>query len=348
MAERKQELISVTRESDAPDTAHQQERPQFHNLDDTYEDACDFGKFALNPCGCLLDSVIRCAPKIGKYLESHAQQIVYIIIVFGSWAVVFTKVYPLLKEPTIPSYHKNIGRLVFLSCVASWQIASNTCPGNITKANMAKYDNYHYDGWLYKDNNICPTLMIRKLARSKYDRHISRHVPRFDHYCGWIDMPVGEENYRVFILFLVVHMLMCTYGSVILWRLLSHMALQQSTVRNIVQHEILISLTLVIMIVMTGLLGGFLLFHLFLIANNTTTNEYHKWKDIKSWHEDATSKFTQQSASTRDGDEENSHGDFVTNPGPMPTNAYNMGCYANVHEVMFPRSLRRRNHQHVE
>ncbi len=40
---------------------------------------------------------------------------------------------------------------------------------------------------------------VPKLARSKYDMYSGQHVPRFDHFCGWLGTPIGEENYRYFL-----------------------------------------------------------------------------------------------------------------------------------------------------
>lgn len=150
---------------------------------------------------------------------------------------------------------------------------------------------------------------------------------------------------------------MCVYGSIILCKVVWHLALNDSFV-NVIPHQLLISITLGIMISMSGLLAGFLSFHLFLISNNTTTNEYQKWKDIKSWHEEATCQYqssilrqtNSNAAKMINKDEEYAPvTSNVADPGLMPTNAYDMGHLANIHEVMFPRSMRHgHSHQHEE
>ena len=53
---------------------------------------------------------------------------------------------------------------------------------------------------------------IKKAARSKFDKHTSSHVPRFDHFCVWLNQSVGLLNYKYFLLFLIVHDFMLAYG----------------------------------------------------------------------------------------------------------------------------------------
>lgn len=81
-----------------------------------------------------------------------------------------------------------------------------TNPGIITKTNIQRYDHFPYDHLLFTPDRICSTTGVRRLARSKYDRFkYKQNVARFDHYCGWVYNSIGEENYRFFLLFLLVH-----------------------------------------------------------------------------------------------------------------------------------------------
>ena len=94
------------------------------------------------------------------------------------------KGYPEIQRSNyIHSNHQYVGYLVFMMCMGSWHFACQKGPGNITTRTMPLFDHYEYDNILYT-NKLCPTLKIRKLARSKYDRFSKRHVPRFDHFCG--------------------------------------------------------------------------------------------------------------------------------------------------------------------
>ena len=50
-------------------------------------------------------------------------------------------------------------------------------------------------------------------ARSKFCRVTRRRVARFDHFCGWMNNAIGENNLRYFVSFLALHVVLCAYGS---------------------------------------------------------------------------------------------------------------------------------------
>ena len=154
------------------------------------------------------------AVNVLQNLSQHFLAIFYLIIVLGSWSIMFFYGYPFITESThVSSYHKINGYLVFIACMWSWKKTNSTPPGYISsEARIPKYDNYPYDDLLYVPKD-CPTLGFRKVARSKYDRFTKRHVARFDHFCGWVNNTIGEENYRFFLLFLTIHVGMCLYGT---------------------------------------------------------------------------------------------------------------------------------------
>ena len=251
--------------------------PDFSKETEVYDDACDFGQFMLNPCLYIFDSTMRCARRISlkstlghiqrcdKLASAHVQQFIYCLAVFGSWAIVFIKVYPLCRKSShLANYHINVGYLVFAVCVGSWRFACGTDPGNITEDTLEKYDVYPHDDILYT-NKICPTLKIRKLARSKYDKYSDRHVPRFDHFCGWLNQPIGEENYRWFLFFLLIHVGMCVYGSTVLYLLLrgeteKEPGFFQTKLAMVVWKHLWIVLAFCLMVTMCFVLGAFFLF----------------------------------------------------------------------------------------
>ena len=171
------------------DTAKAQETNKFHGTATTAEDSIRYSKnsFAMN-------SVIReehdsgtfdtRMKQIDQYLSDRIQMFVYVFIVYGSWWIIFKECYPLISQSdNVPDYHKSVGYIVFFMCVTSWRLACTIQPGNITKDTIQRFDNYPYDNLIYKER-ICPTLQIRKLPRSKFNRKTGLHVPRFDHHCG--------------------------------------------------------------------------------------------------------------------------------------------------------------------
>ena len=245
-------------------------------------------------------------------IMDHALQVIYLIVVLGSWSIVFAYGYPEIeKSKYVHTYHQYSGYILFVLCMGSWHYACQEEPGCITEQTMPLFDHYEYDNVLYT-NRLCPTLRIRKIARSKYDRCTRRHVPRFDHYCGWINQSVGERNYRWFLLFLLVHVFMCCYGTWVVASLMygevKERDLLNATFYNAMTGEIVktdtmivihylfmryfqLCCVLVLMSVMSVLLGVFLAFHFYITSCNMTTNEYFKWRAVKKWHKKMRLKY---------------------------------------------------------
>jgi len=237
---------------------------------------------------------------------------VYLVIVLGSWSIVFTHLYPFITESShVSSWHKYSAVGVFFLCGTSWRNVSVTNPGYITEKTMAKFDNYPYDDIIFV-NKECPTLGIRKLPRSKYDRYTGRHIARFDHYCGWIHNSVGEENHRHFFFFIFVQLGMCVYGALLtaklFWGEIQDKNLLGATFFNgktgekvpadpmVVFHYLMmkhfpVACVFIMMAVMSVALGLFFGFHLYIASRGMTTNEYYKWKMVKKWHEEQKSNY---------------------------------------------------------
>eukprot|EP00594_Rhizosolenia_setigera_P002744 CAMPEP_0178954168 /NCGR_PEP_ID=MMETSP0789-20121207/8836_1 /TAXON_ID=3005 /ORGANISM="Rhizosolenia setigera, Strain CCMP 1694" /LENGTH=319 /DNA_ID=CAMNT_0020635531 /DNA_START=302 /DNA_END=1261 /DNA_ORIENTATION=- len=296
--------------------------------------------------------------------------------------------------------------------MASFHKACTTPPGRVTKYTMSKFDNYPYDNVLYSER-MCSTENIRKIARSKYCKITKQHVPRFDHYCGWINQAVGEENYRYFLFFLYVQVAMCmysAYGMTLFFmeqieilqddethfldeRTGEHVFKTNKVIFNYIvsQHSALSGVYLLV-VVMGLCLYGFLAFHVMLVYCNMTTNEFYKWRVIRKWHSESKKNYlkalkegkvigntsspnvpgksTANAVVTEALDDanvgcigislpENSKGNkmehkltildqargyrnkTIVDPGPMPSNVYNIGIMGNVFEVLLPRSHRK-------
>jgi hypothetical protein len=313
-------------------------------------DTCDLGQCCINPCGYLFGMLGAFCERDGgpsRFLsECLTWQTAYIVLCYGVWASIFLEVYPLLNDsPTVPAFHKKIGYMVFVTCVGSWRYAARTSPGNITKESLERFDNYHYDNILYADK-MCPTLNIRKLARSKYDRYSDTHVPRFDHHCFVLDQSVGEENYRFFLFFLTVHTCMSWYGSNIVCQLMwgeakaamTGYAPLQPGLAAIVFINPRLTILLALLFACAIMLSVFLAFHCYIVSIGVTTNEYYKWKELSMKHEPRSKGGTK--------DEEGAPAGISTDAGGVPTtsrNSYNLGVFANIREVFSPRSHQKKS-----
>ena len=234
------------------------------------------------------------------YERNPLLQVMYCAIVFGGWSVMFAYGYPLMPNKYVSGMHKVNGYFLFIACITSAVATVRKSPGCITAHNIALYDTYEYDGIMFGDK-ICPTIGIRKLARSKYDRMTKSHVPRFDHYCAWVNNTIGEENYRLFYIFLIVHMFMLWYGAYVTGMIflseIDNLNLHTATFYDgngrkieatstiayqyLIQKHTPLACLWILKFVLALVLTGFVAFHTYLICTGMTTNEYYKWKTAK-------------------------------------------------------------------
>jgi palmitoyltransferase len=140
--------------------------------------------------------------------------LVYFFVVLGCWTIVFWYIYPWIDRSVgVGNYHKNVGYVLFLACFGSWRLANKSLPGIITPKSFQRFDHYPYDNLMFVPNKRCETTKQIRIPRSKFDRlKYHQNVPRYDHFCGWVYNTIGEENYRWFLLFLLIHVVMCLYG----------------------------------------------------------------------------------------------------------------------------------------
>ena len=121
-----------------------------------------------------------------EWFTDRALILLYVVVVYGSWSVIFAYVYPWIARQTyVSQIHRLIGVMVFLACAGSWRFASTSSPGIITKETLHLFDHYPYDNYMF-ERTICRTRKIPRPARSKFDRYkYNENIPRFDHFCGW-------------------------------------------------------------------------------------------------------------------------------------------------------------------
>jgi len=242
-----------------------------------------------------------------EFFLDRTLMLFYCVVVFGSWSVIFTYIYRWIDESDhVAQYHKYMGVLVFGACFTSWRWASNASPGTITADNIKRYDHFPYDDIMFVPGRVCPSRNIPRLARSKFDRFkYKENIPRYDHYCGWVGNVIGEENYRWFLLFLLVHVLMCIYGSIVVGKLFYGVILDNNLLevtffdrytgeeiqaskwiifQYLFSTHLVEAAVLAIMSVMSVALGLFLFYHVWLTSRGLTSNEAYKWDQVKKWY----------------------------------------------------------------
>jgi hypothetical protein len=264
-------------------------------------------------CGSSASGAISRASHTLFYKANPVMQLVYLAIVLGAWSIMFQFGYPYIPNPYMPQWHRSSGYVVFTLCMTSFFVASKTSAGIITSHTLTHYNNYPFDGVLFKPNQVCPTAKIPKLARSKLDRMTQRHVPRFDHYCAWINNAVGEDNYRVFLIFVTIQLIICWYGTIAIFLIFRHICeemnlfkatfVDAATGREFTSSKVIVFqfifarfMPLCGIMLLTGvmalLLTCFLGFHLYLMCfRGMTTNEFYKWKQVVKHHKLAKKAF---------------------------------------------------------
>jgi DHHC palmitoyltransferase len=320
--------------------------------------------------------------------QSTIQQSIYLICFYVVWAVVYTYIYPAIRANAhISNVHTIIGNILFASSMISYIAAKLSNPGNTTAETMSRFDNYPNDNVLYymannttgssddtadtttTTTNICPTLGIRKLARSKYDRFSQTHVPRFDHYCGWLGKSIGEENYRFFLAFVLLHTMLSTYGTLVLCVLLwsSSSSSSNTTEDGSSNHAAAVATMTGIIAMISAMFSCLTVihstFHIRLVIRGQSTNEHYKWKqllllDAAACNNNHGSQQQQHpataSATTPISNLEDMEGCHALPPQPgyllsssslslkraQQQSFYNLGIAGNIYEVLFPRSLR--------
>ena len=230
----------------------------------------------------------------------------YLAIFYACWSIIWFFVYPMVdQQDYVGSHHKVLGLFFFATCIISWRYASSTSPGIITASNIHRYSHFPYDNVMFVPQT-CKTTSIIRPARSKFDRHkYNGNVPRFDHFCGWVYNTIGEENYRFFLLFLLMHVVSCGYGGWIVAalfyghlreaNLLQAVFVDRFTGQKVPATKFLLfqyifdrytlqCAVCIIMGVMSIALGLFLGYHIWLTSRGLTTNESFKWDDVRKWY----------------------------------------------------------------
>ncbi|KAG1699435.1 hypothetical protein DVH05_012850 [Phytophthora capsici] len=234
------------------------------------------------------------------YQPNPLQQVFYLLLVVGGYSAFLFCGLPHLPNDSLSAIHIYLSFVVVLGALHSFIVASMSSPGVLLPQTLVFFDNYDFDGVLYLKRE-CPTCKTTKLARSKHCSICNKCVPRFDHHCGWLNTCIGECNHWVFLRFLMMNVVLCGYGSYVLFgilsneykQLLSEQFLDQTTrtvvqgepmvvVRYLIHEEAVVTVLFAACIGMGVALVCFSTFHLYLVSSNVTTNEFFKRRNLRS------------------------------------------------------------------
>ena len=195
-------------------------------------------------------------------------------------------------------WHRVTAFATMTTCLLSWVACCWSEPGSITLDSPLSVYCYAWDGFVHTQK-ICDTTRLLRPARSTYCRYTKKLVLRFDHFCPWIKNAVGENNYRYFLFFLMMHWVTLGYASWgCSWMLMGRLedehfwsrteGLAQiydpitgkprgitwsETVRVMLMLENKIMLLAIFCFFLAIVVWAFWAYHIWLTANNMTTNE---------------------------------------------------------------------------
>ena len=160
----------------------------------------------------------RVEAALGEFFDrpNPAMQLVYASLVMGGYWVFCVHAYDLIGgdgEGALSTWHRRAIPVAMLISIASWLATCWSDPGTVDARTLdAHLAAYPFDNVLYSPK-LCPTLKVTCPARSKYCRVTRRRVGKFDHFCGWMNNAIGENNLRYFVSFLALHVALTSYGA---------------------------------------------------------------------------------------------------------------------------------------
>ncbi|EAW55023.1 zinc finger DHHC-type palmitoyltransferase 4 [Homo sapiens] len=176
-------------------------------------------------------------------------------------------------------------------------LTCGTNPGIITKANELLFLHvYEFDEVMFPKNVRCSTCDLRKPARSKHCSVCNWCVHRFDHHCVWVNNCIGAWNIRYFLIYVLTLTASAATVAIVSTTFLVHLVVMSDLYQEtyiddlghlhvmdtvfLIQYLFLTFPRIVFMlgfvVVLSFLLGGYLLFVLYLAATNQTTNEWYR------------------------------------------------------------------------
>lgn len=280
--------------------------------------------------------------------RNPTMQIVFGILVLSGHAIVVIDIFPILYGIFHDDNHVLVPMLLlFLNLFVFYKLCGAD-PGEITKDNHAVYSFvYPYDGAIYQKKTICKTCNFSKPARSKHCSVCNRCVHRFDHHCVWTNNCIGALNNHYFLAFLITLIMMCVNGFYMALRSIVSIAqysgmvdalimqangkMTPVTLSALVQHLFMqfprIIFLMASLSVLSLLMAGFTVYHLYLMFTNQTSNERYKIGSIKNSERCCKKENTEAIQSKKPNKRKT-----------LNTRPYNQGFLKNIAQVLFPKN----------
>mgnify|MGYP002475005064 FL=1 len=155
---------------------------------------------------CFLVKCNPVKPPLRPVKSSSLNFIFYIVLFVLRYFLVFLFVVPGVNEFLgIASFG------VFSVSFVLFQMVSNMDPGYVKKDDMNLLDLYEK----YNGDFVCPYCETRRSHHIKHCQHCDKCVRKYDHHCPWINNCVGENNRKMFFIFLLITEIDFLYHSII-------------------------------------------------------------------------------------------------------------------------------------
>ncbi|KAM3752839.1 hypothetical protein ACB098_03G048700 [Castanea mollissima] len=259
-------------------------------------------------------------------------QIIYLAILGGTYYFVAKSSFGYIPGYYLSGVHRYTSLLAVGIGVLLFLLTSFSDPGTVKAENVSQYISaYPYDNIIYSEKE-CSTCKIPKPARSKHCSICDRCVARFDHHCGWMNNCIGERNTGYFMAFLLWHFLLCIYGAVTIGLILAGRLKELRVIH--------------ILTVYYGVENSFLS-----LAPHVV--QTFKWQEYVSWQgkineakaSAAALKASINGMSTEGKPPESKWRAFfrkspLEDVQVVKNNIYDKGFFHNLHEIIFPPSMR--------
>ncbi|VWU49719.1 palmitoyltransferase, putative [Hepatocystis sp. ex Piliocolobus tephrosceles] len=147
------------------------------------------------------------------YKFTNASQALYFFYLISGYIILNFDSYNILEQYCDTSYSRILCAILFISCILSFCTCSLSDPGKINSDSLDIHLKlYSYDNVIFKEKCNCTTCNMLKPPRSKHCKYCSSCISRYDHHCYIFNNCIGGYNIIYFLIFIIMHLLICSYA----------------------------------------------------------------------------------------------------------------------------------------